>query len=168
MRIVAAAVIASTLTLSANVCQAGSAPLPDNGLQPDALIARGSMQSRMFDGINLTEHQRQQMRDLMQQARQARYETPAINISEMETMHRLVTADKFDERAVRAQAEKLAQEQVARQVELAHIRNQMYQLLTPEQQSVLKTRHEQRMQQLREISSPHLAAPVQLLSSSNQ
>jgi hypothetical protein len=52
-------------------------------------------------------------------------------------MHRLVTAENFDESAVRAQAEKMAQEQVARQVEMAKVRNQMFHLLTPEQQAVL-------------------------------
>jgi tagatose-1,6-bisphosphate aldolase len=88
----------------------------------------------MFDGISLTEHQRQQMRDLMQRAR---HDQPPVNVSEMETMHRLVTAENFDESAVRAQAEKMAQEQVARQVEMAKVRNQMFHLLTPEQQAVL-------------------------------
>lgn len=103
----------------------------------------------MFDGISLTEHQRQQMRDLMQQAR---HEQPPVNVSEMETMHRLVTADNFDESAVRAQAEKMAQQQVARRVEIAKVRNQMYRLLTPEQQAVLNEKHEQRMEQLRDVA----------------
>lgn len=103
----------------------------------------------MFDGISLTEHQRQQMRDLMQQAR---HEQPPVNVSEMETMHRLVTAEKFDESAVRAQAERMAQEQVARRAEIAVIRNQMYRLLTPEQQAVLNEKHEQRMEQLRDVA----------------
>lgn len=106
-------------------------------------------QSHMFDGISLTEHQRQQMRDLMQQAR---HEQPPVNVSEMETMHRLVTAENFDESAVRAQAEKMAQQQVARRVEIAKVRNQMYRLLTPEQQAVLNEKHEQRMEQLRDVA----------------
>ncbi|WP_348235034.1 Spy/CpxP family protein refolding chaperone, partial [Salmonella enterica] len=76
-------------------------------------------------------HQPQHMPDLMQQAR---HEQPPVNVRVMETMHRRVTAEKFDERAVRAQAEKMAQEQVARQVEMARVRSQMYRLLTPEQQ----------------------------------
>lgn len=102
----------------------------------------------MFDGISLTEHQRQQMRDLMQQAR---HEQPPVNVSEMETMHRLVTAEKFDESVVRAQAEKMAQEQVARR-RMARVRNQMYRLLTPEQQAVLNEKHQQRMEQLRDVA----------------
>lgn len=83
---------------------------------------------------------------------QARHEQPPVNVSEMETMHRLVTAEKFDESAVRAQAEKMAQEQVARQVEMARVRNQMYRLLTPEQQAVLNEKHQQRMEQLRDVA----------------
>ena len=56
----------------------------------------------------------------------ARHDSLPVNVSELETMHRLVTAENFDENAVRAQAEKMAQEQVARQVEMAKVRNQMY------------------------------------------
>ncbi|MGX5066344.1 cell-envelope stress modulator CpxP, partial [Escherichia coli] len=119
MRKVTAAVMASTLAFSA-FSQAAVAIISDNGpLQEGA--TQNSSQSHMFDGISLTEHQRQQMRDLMQRAR---HDQPPVNVSEMETMHRLVTAENFDESAVRAQAEKMAQEQVARQVEMAKVRNQ--------------------------------------------
>lgn len=46
----------------------------------------------------------------------------------------------------------MAQEQVARQVEMARVRNQMYRLLTPEQQAVLNEKHQQRMEQLRDVA----------------
>lgn len=42
----------------------------------------------------------------------------------------------------------MAQQQVKRQVEMARVRNQMYNLLTPEQKSVLDQKHQQRMQQM--------------------
>ncbi|ELP07279.1 periplasmic repressor CpxP [Salmonella enterica subsp. enterica serovar Heidelberg str. 76-0300] len=135
----------------------------DNWHPGDGATQR-SAQNHMFDGISLTEHQRQQMRDLMQQAR---HEQPPVNVSEMETMHRLVTAEKFDESAVRAQAEKMAQEQVARQVEMARVRNQMYRLLTPEQQAVLNEKHQQRMEQLRDVAQWQKSSSLKLLSSSN-
>ena len=119
----------------------------------------------MFDGISLTEHQRQQMRDLMQRAR---HDRPPVNVSEVETMHRLVTAEKFDEAAVRAQAEKMAEEQVNRQVEMARVRNQMYRLLTPEQQAALNENHQQRMEQLRDVARMQQGSvPSQNLFSSN-
>jgi len=59
-----------------------------------------------------------------------------------------VTAENFDQAAVRAQAEKIAQEQVDRQVEMARIRNLMFNLLTPQQKEILNQKHEQRMQVL--------------------
>ncbi|ARD63336.1 stress adaptor protein CpxP [Kosakonia radicincitans DSM 16656] len=162
MRIVTAAVMASTLALS-TVSRAADVETGDNWHPTEGFTQR-SVQSHMFDGINLTEHQRQQMRDLM---RQARHDQPPVNVSEMETMHRLVIAEKFDENAVRAQAEKMAQEQVARQVEMARVRNQMYNLLTPEQQAVLNQKHQQRMNQLRSVAQMQQSSPVTELSSSS-
>ena len=159
---VTAAVMASTLALStlshaAEVVTGDHWHLGESGSQRNA-------QSHMFDGISLTEHQRQQMRDLMQQAR---HEQPPVNVSELETMHRLVTAENFDENAVRAQAEKMANEQIARQVEMAKVRNQMYRLLTPEQQAVLNEKHQQRMEQLRDVTQWQKSSSLKLLSSSN-
>ena len=109
MRIVTAAVMASTLAVS-SLSHAAEVGSGDNW-HPGEELTQRSTQSHMFDGISLTEHQRQQMRDLMQQAR---HEQPPVNVSELETMHRLVTAENFDENAVRAQAEKMANEQIAR------------------------------------------------------
>ena len=162
MRNVIAAVMASTLALSA-ISQAAEVVTSVNWLPGDEGGQRGS-QSHMFDGISLTEQQRQQLRDLMQRARHDRL---PVNVSEMETMHRLVTAENFDENAVRAQAEKMAQEQVARQVEMAKVRNQMYHLLTPEQQAVLNEKHQQRMEQLRDVTQWQKSSSLKLLSSSN-
>lgn len=162
MRIVTAAVMASTLAVS-SLSHAAEVGSGDNWYPGEELTQR-SMQSHMFDGISLTEHQRQQMRDLMQQAR---HEQPPVDVSELETMHRLVTAENFDENAVRAQAEKMANEQIARQVEMAKVRNQMYRLLTPEQQAVLNEKHQQRMEQLRDVTQWQKSSSLKLLSSSN-
>ena len=162
MRNVIAAVMASTLALSA-YSQAAEVVTSVNWLPGDEGGQRGS-QSHMFDGISLTEQQRQQLRDLMQRARHDRL---PVNVSEMETMHRLVTAENFDENAVRAQAEKMANEQIARQVEMAKVRNQMYRLLTPEQQAVLNEKHQQRMGQLRDVTQWQKSSSLKLLSSSN-
>ena len=118
-------------------------------------------QLHMFDGISLTEHQRQQMRDLMQQAR---HDRAPVNVSEIDAMHRLITAENFDETAVRLQAEKMAQEEIQRQVKMAKVRNQMYRLLTPEQQAVLNQRHQQRMEKLHELAETRDYSPLQLSS----
>ena len=84
-------------------------------------------------------------------------------------MHRLVTAKEFDERAVQAQAEKMAQEQANRQVEMARVRNQMYRLLSPDQRAVLNEKYSERMQSLREHAEMQKASSETLFSrSSNQ
>ncbi|WPM86160.1 cell-envelope stress modulator CpxP [Apirhabdus apintestini] len=154
MRNVIVAVMISILALAAvQASQAAEDDITsgDNWPHSQSAIQRSnSLQNRMFEGINLTEHQRQQMRDLMQLVR---YDNPSVRISELESMHNLITAEKFDEKAVRAQAEKMAQEQITRQVEMAKVRNQMFRLLTPEQQAVLNDKHRQRMQELRELDS---------------
>ena len=162
MRNVIAAVMASTLAVS-SLSHAAEVGSGDNW-HPGEELTQRSTQSHMFDGISLTEQQRQQLRDLMQRARHDRL---PVNVSEMETMHRLVTAENFDESAVRAQAEKMAQEQVARQVEMAKVRNQMFHLLTPEQQAVLNTRHQQRMDQLREVARMQRSLDATLFSSNS-
>jgi len=162
MRNVTAAVMASSLAFSA-ASQATADVTGDNWHPSDGLTQRSS-QSNMFDGISLTEHQRQQLRDLMQRAR---HDQPPVNVNDVETMHDLVTAQKFDENAVRAQAEKMAQEQVARQVEMARVRNQMYHLLTPEQQAVLHKKHDQRMEQLRDVARMQQSSSLRLSSSSS-
>lgn len=161
MRKVITAVIASTLALSTLASQAADLPMNVSWHQDEGLMKRSGGQSHMFDGINLTEHQRQQMRDLMQRAR---HDSPPVDISEMETMHSLVTAEHFDETAVRALTEKMAQEHVARQVEMAKVRNQMYRLLTPEQQAVLDKKHQQRMEKYRELSDVQQNAQRQIMS----
>ncbi|MES4615239.1 MAG: cell-envelope stress modulator CpxP [Ewingella sp.] len=146
---VAALVTASILTLSSGVVLADTAnvtPVAPSA-QDTNMLDKPQERNTMFDGVNLTEQQRQQMRDLMHQARK---DLPHINVDQMETMHRLVTAENFDQKAVRAQAEVMAQEQVDRQVEMARIRNQMFNLLTPEQKNVLNQKHEQRMQQMQQ------------------
>ncbi|MGQ8818702.1 cell-envelope stress modulator CpxP [Serratia sp. NA_13] len=162
MRKVTALVMASMLAIGSTAAFAAdttseTVPTPGN----DDAMTRAPSQRHMFDGVSLTEEQRQRMRDLM---RQARHDLLGVNVAEMEAMHKLVTADKFDEAAVYAQAEQMAQQQVKRQVEMARVRNQMYNLLTPQQKSVLDQKHQQRMQQVEQQMSGLQQTSAQKLS----
>lgn len=60
-------------------------------------------------------------------------------------MHKLITADKFDEAAVRAQIQDMDKQAIERRVEIAKVHNQMYQLLTPEQKAQLEKNYQQRV-----------------------
>ncbi len=59
---------------------------------------------------------------------------------------------------------------MARQVEMARVRNQMYHLLTPAQQDVLNQKHQQRMSEMRKLTNMQQASSLQAVSStgSNQ
>lgn len=117
-----------------------------------------SGQHGMFDGVRLSEQQRQQMRDLMHQGRQ---DVPEFNAEDIESMHKLVIANPFDEAAVRAQITKMMQVQIERQVQMTRVRNQMYNLLTTEQKNVLEQKHQQRMREMQQQISMfnQMAAP---------
>ena len=132
-------------TLLSGSALAGENSATGSWHQDDIANRCGDSHYSMFDGVKLTEHQRQQMRDLMSQAR---LEIPRISIAEMERLHTLVTAENFDEPAIRAQTEKMAQQYVVRQVEMAKVRNQMYNLLTPEQRQILNQKHQQRLAEI--------------------
>ncbi len=151
-----AATLFSGSTLAGEDIATGSWP------QDDIANRCGDGHYSMFEGVKLTEHQRQQMRDLVSQAR---LDIPRINVSEMERLHELVTAETFDEPAVRAQTEKMAQQLVIRQVEMAKVRNQMYNLLTPEQRQILTQKHQQRLAEMElhvsEMTQTSAQKPVQ-------
>lgn len=107
------------------------------------MMDRGYAESRMFNGITLTEQQRTQMRDLMRQHHQDRYN--GNYRQRHENMHKLVTAPQFDEAAVRAQIQDMDKQAIERHVEMAKVHNQMYQLLTPEQKAQLEKNYQQQM-----------------------
>ena len=56
-------------------------------------------------------------------------------------MHRLVTAENFDENAART-GRKMANEQIAHQVEMAKVRNQMYRPVNAGAASGFKREHQ--------------------------
>ncbi|OTA19160.1 periplasmic protein, negative regulator of cpxR [Xenorhabdus beddingii] len=149
------AVLGTTVTLAEtadtdNASEAASSPpycMPHNGHHRDFSHYRSDEHnynySYVFGGITLTEQQRQQMWDLVK--RQHLHEQSLIDMQvERQKMYRLLTAKDFDEAAVRSQLEKIAKKNVEMGVEIAQIRHQMYQLLTPEQKALLEKRDEQR------------------------
>ncbi|WJV53770.1 cell-envelope stress modulator CpxP [Pectobacteriaceae bacterium CE90] len=152
MRRVATLSLASLLMLGSGIivtAAAESLPMGDWHYDESAMKCDQSQQS-MFDGVTLTEHQRQQMRDLMQQVRHG---TPSYDVGDMEDMHRLVVAKNFDTSAVKALVSKMVHMQIARRVEIARVCNQMYNLLTPEQKETLDQEHQQYMQKIQQQMS---------------
>jgi len=78
--------------------------------------------------------------------RRYQFDNP-VSVQEREELHSLITADDFDEQAVRAQLEKSLQKELTQRVEMARIHHELYQLLTPEQKAQLEQIHKQKMSQ---------------------
>jgi len=167
MRYLTAVVFASAMVLSHASAEAADTTTIDE-MHHNGGLTTGSMtqnpQSHMFDGIELTEEQRQQMRDLMQQAR---HDRPVVHIDDIAALHELVTADQFNEAAIRNRAEIIARVQVEQQVEMARVQNQMFQLLTPAQQATLQKNYQRRLNELRQFSNLQSASSLQAVSSTS-
>jgi len=117
-------------------------------------------------GVELSEPQRQQMRDLMRLGNNEQLDINAAmaNVAEIAALHKLITANNFNEQAVRSLLEKMSQEQLERQVRMASVRNQMYRLLTPEQKRVLDQKYQQRMDHMHQQVSGMQQTSAQKLS----
>lgn len=138
MRPTPVALIASImLMLAISTAQADDAII----LNQDSLQYT-SLQSHMFDGIKLNESQRQQMRDLMQQVQQ---DSALISVSDVDYLHQLVTAEYFDENAVRNLMENINKRLLKRQIEMAKVRHRMYHILSTDQQEEVEKNYHQRV-----------------------
>ncbi|AXF78194.1 cell-envelope stress modulator CpxP [Erwinia tracheiphila] len=165
MRIVTAVVVLPTLMINFSAAWATKVTMTDQ-MHPEEMMSHSvtqTPQTLMFDGINLSEQQRQQMRDLMQQARHRR---SPININELESLHDIIIADKFNEVAYKARLDLIAIKEIDRQVEIARVRNQMYHLLTQTQQDALNERHQQRINEMRKLTDMQPDSPLHEVHSS--
>ena len=104
---------------------------------PESLNSDERASEFMFNGITLSEKQRQQLRDLMATQRHRHVEN-VDSIQERESLHKLIIAHRFDDKAVRAQLEKQLQKELDERGEMARIHHELYQLLTPEQKAQLE------------------------------
>ena len=114
---------------------------------------------RLFHELNLTDAQKAQMKSIMQKEHPTM--KPLFQQShQIELQLRQYVEGSYDEAKVRALAAQKAQVETELTVQQTRIHNEMYQLLTADQQSKLKeleAQHEARMQQhMKNGSSPPL------------
>lgn len=149
MRKLTALFVASTLALgSASMAFAAdtSAPTADNAPMK-MMHLNGPGKGGPFAGLNLTEQQRQQMRDIMKQAHQKRGQGMK---EERQALHNMVASDNFDEAKAKAQIDTISKAQSERMLERAKAENKMYNLLTPEQKKQYNENYQQREQKMME------------------
>jgi Spy/CpxP family protein refolding chaperone len=157
-RLLAAVMAVLVVTAIAKSQPAADAPPPppmhDHGFGGD-----GHMMGFFADYLNLTDAQQAQMKAIMQKEH-ASMKPIFQQLHETRTQLRQYEEGAFDEAKVRALAGQQAQAMVEMTVAHTRIHNEMFQVLTPDQQAKMKdveARHEARMQ--KRMEAHHGDAP---------
>ncbi|MGL5728582.1 MAG: Spy/CpxP family protein refolding chaperone [Plesiomonas sp.] len=152
MRVLNKVMIASVLALTSGLAMAQTTAATDNttpteraGMMQKHHMKNGDHKNMRCSGfatkgLNLSEQQQAQFKTLCQQQKRE----PRMADEMRAEMHKIMTAAKFDETAARKMFEQMNAQRVDSQVERARTHNQMYNLLTPEQQAKVNQRYEAR------------------------
>lgn len=156
MKKMTALIIASTLALgAANLAHAADTTAATPEKAPMMMHHKGKPHEMMFSNLNLTDAQKQQIRDLMK-AQHAKMTRPSAD--EARAMHSLVASDTFD----KVKAESLIDKAEAKHKEMALSRmetqNKIYNILTPEQKKQFNSNFEKRLTE--RPAHPGKMAPV--------
>ena len=98
----------------------------------------GSKHHRMFKHLGLSDAQRDQVFKIMHDSKPAKYEKMKQMRALRTEMRDAIHSDSFDVKAVRKLAEKKAAIMADLMVLSAQTRNQIYQIMTPEQKQKIK------------------------------
>ncbi|AIR66110.1 ATP-independent periplasmic protein-refolding chaperone Spy [Cedecea neteri] len=147
MRKLTALFVASTLALgAANLAHAADAT-PAAAPQTDApmmhhKMMRGPMHEMMFKDLNLTDAQKQQIKDIMKEQR-GKMQRPSVD--ERRAMHDVIASDSFDQAKAQAQVDKMAEQNKARMLAHLQTQNKIYNILTPDQKKQFNANFEKRL-----------------------
>ena len=111
---------------------------------------RGGPGGMLLKGINLTDAQKEQMRQISERYRATFRAQRQAHPVERRGGFDALKGGTFDEAAVRAAAQARANAQVEMEVQRAHMMFEMYNVLTPEQKAQLAAERQQREQRRQE------------------
>ncbi|HID5228657.1 TPA: ATP-independent periplasmic protein-refolding chaperone Spy [Enterobacter roggenkampii] len=164
MRKFTALFVASTLALGAT----SMAFAADTATTTAAAPAEGKMmmhhkgpgmhnEMMMFKDLNLTDAQKQQIRDIRKSEREQMKRPP---LEERRAMHDIIASDSFDKAKAEAQIDKMAGQHKA--LMLAHLetQNKIYNILTPEQKKQFNANFEKRLTE-RPAMEGKMSAPTE-------
>lgn len=160
MRKLTALMLASSLALGASMANAAeTTATPTTPAAPVATKADGAPMMMhhqmgkqgprhvgMFEGLKLTDQQREQMKTIAKEFR-SEHKKPMMG-EHFKDMHKLVASDKFDESAARAQIEANNKERNDMMLERMKMENKMYNVLTPEQKKEFNQNFEKRIEKM--------------------
>lgn len=149
MRKLTALFVATTLALSAAsvafAADTTAAPAAADTAPTKMMHHKGEGHDGPFAGLNLTEQQRQQMRDIMKESHHKR--GPGMK-EERQALHNLVASDSFDEAQAKTQIGAISKAQSEHMLERAKAENKMYNLLSPEQKKQFNENYQQHQQKI--------------------
>lgn len=96
----------------------------------------------MFKDLNLTDAQKQQVRDIMKSQRD-QMKRPSLD--ERRAMHDIIASDSFDKAKAEAQIDKMAEQHKARMLAHMETQNKIYNILTPEQKKQFNANFEKHL-----------------------
>lgn len=151
MRKLTALFVASTLALGATSMAfaadtATTTAAPTEGKMMHHKGKPGMHHDMMFKDLNLTDAQKQQVRDIMKSQRDQMKRPP---LEERRAMHDIIASDSFDKAKAEAQIDKMAEQHKARMLAHMEIQNKIYNILTPEQKKQFNANFEKRLTERR-------------------
>lgn len=149
MRKLTALFVASTLALGAT----SMAFAADTATTTTAAPTEGKMMMHhkgkpgmhhdmMFKDLNLTDAQKQQVRDIMKSQREQMKRPP---LEERRAMHDIIASDSFDKAKAEAQIDKMVEQHKAGMLARMETQNKIYNILTPEQKKQFNANFEKRL-----------------------
>ena len=164
MRKFTALFVASTLALGAT----SMAFAADTATTTTAAPAEGKMmmhhkgpgmhnEMMMFKDLNLTDAQKQQIRDIMKSQRE-NMKRPSLE--ERRAMHDLIASDTFDKAKAEAQIDKMEAQHKAMALSRLETQNKIYNILTPEQKKQFNANFEKHLTE-RNAPAGKMPAPAE-------
>ncbi|HFE9268527.1 TPA: ATP-independent periplasmic protein-refolding chaperone Spy [Raoultella ornithinolytica] len=145
MKKITALFVASTLALgAANLAHAAdtTAAQPESKPMMHHKGMHGGQHEMMFKGLNLTDAQKQQIRDIMKGQRE-NMKRPSLD--ERRAMHELIASDTFDKAKAEAKIDKMEAQHKAMALSRMETQNKIYNILTPEQKKQFNANFEKHL-----------------------
>ncbi|ECG9609239.1 ATP-independent periplasmic protein-refolding chaperone Spy [Salmonella enterica] len=146
MRKLTALFVASTLAMgAANLAHAAETTTAAPANAKPMMQHKGKFgphHDMMFKNLNLTDAQKQQIRDIMK-AQREQMKRPLLE--ERRAMHDIIASDTFDKAKAEAQITKMEAQRKANMLAHMETQNKIYNVLTPEQKKQYNANFEKRL-----------------------
>ncbi|EHJ9955721.1 ATP-independent periplasmic protein-refolding chaperone [Salmonella enterica subsp. enterica serovar Agona] len=146
MRKLTALFVASTLAMgAANLAHAAETTTAAPADAKPMMQHKGKFgphHDMMFKNLNLTDAQKQQIRDIMKAQREQMKRPP---LEERRAMHDIIASDTFDKAKAKAQITKMEAQRKANMLAHMETQNKIYNVLTPEQKKQYNANFEKRL-----------------------